>query len=172
MIIFDDLTIFLCWTIIKSNSYHQNVRHLHPELGHRPPIPMMNVIIMIIFFIWPYNCVKPSSKAAVPCCYKKCVEFGLLGTLGGLFRGLVFLVLKIRKMVFDLECPLFWERHFVFLIFSIFLLLIAFFLGLVFEFWKFWKWFWNQNAHFWGGVYFIQFFYFLAPYAFLGFWVL
>ena len=82
-------------------------------------------------------------------------------------------------MVLESECPLLGGS--VFFNFSIFLLLIAFFffwyfrgsffsfLSLVFEFWKFWKWFWNQNAHFGGGVCFLQLFYFLAPYSIFGF---
>ena len=85
------------------------------------------------------------------------LKFCDFGFLGGLFE-FGFWVLKILKMFLESEYPLLGGS----VLFNIFDFVEIFwfwnfrgsFLSLVFEFWKFWKCFWNQNTHFWGGLFY------------------
>ena len=98
-------------------------------------------------------------------------EILFLGIFKWSFWVLKFLSFEIFENVFRIRIPTFWGVCFIKFIDFVdilgFWIFRGSFLSLVFEFWKFWKCFLNQNTHFWG-VCFIKFIDFVDI---LGFWI-
>ena len=89
--------------------------------------------------------------------------FWLFGILG-VFSEFDFLFLKISKLYFESEFPLFgvlFYKTFLFEVslymFFIFWNFRGSFFSLIFGFWKFWNCILNQNSYIWGGLFYETF---------------